>query len=55
MQYGENANDVQLLELIPNTAYALSLFALHGKDASAPLDEQGVTCMLTYIHIQTFL
>lgn len=55
MQVRENVNDVQLLELLPNTAYALSLYALHGNAASAPLIDQGVTCMLTYIHIQTSL
>lgn len=55
MQLRENQNDVQLPELLPNTAYALSLFALHGNDASAPLNDQGVTCRLTYIHIQTIV
>ncbi|KAF7690441.1 hypothetical protein HF521_012245 [Silurus meridionalis] len=46
MRFGENVNDVQLLELIPNTAYALTLFALHGEAASAPLIDQGVTLPL---------
>ncbi|XP_058235769.1 collagen alpha-1(XII) chain isoform X2 [Hemibagrus wyckioides] len=46
MQLRENENDVQLLELLPNTAYALSLFALHGNAASAPLNDQGVTLPL---------
>lgn len=55
MRFRENENDVQLLELLPNTAYALFLFALHGDAASAPLNDQGVTCKLTYIHIQTSL
>lgn len=55
MEVREDVNEVQLLELLPNTAYALTSFALHGNAISAPLTDQGVTCMLTYIHIQTGL
>ncbi|XP_012693541.2 collagen alpha-1(XII) chain isoform X2 [Clupea harengus] len=35
--------DIQLKKLIPNTAYTLSVFALHGESASDPLTDQGVT------------
>lgn len=35
--------DIQLKKLIPNTAYTLSVFALHGEAASDPLTDQGVT------------
>ncbi|XP_067097113.1 collagen alpha-1(XII) chain [Osmerus mordax] len=40
---GADASDVQLQQLVPNTAYSLSLFALHGEAASDPLMDQGVT------------
>uniref|UniRef100_A0A673X5J4 Collagen alpha-1(XII) chain n=1 Tax=Salmo trutta TaxID=8032 RepID=A0A673X5J4_SALTR len=39
----EDTTDVQLVQMIPNTAYTLSIFALHGESASDPLTEQGVT------------
>lgn len=39
-------NDVQLMQLLPNTAYSISLFALHGEAASEPLIDRGVTCTL---------
>uniref|UniRef100_A0A8C7K2X2 Collagen alpha-1(XII) chain n=1 Tax=Oncorhynchus kisutch TaxID=8019 RepID=A0A8C7K2X2_ONCKI len=39
----EDTTDVQLMQLIPNTAYTLSIFALHGESASDPLTKQGVT------------
>ncbi|XP_048083246.1 collagen alpha-1(XII) chain isoform X1 [Alosa alosa] len=35
--------DIQLKKLIPNTAYTLSVFALHGEAASDPLTDTGVT------------
>ncbi|XP_073783716.1 collagen alpha-1(XII) chain isoform X3 [Danio rerio] len=38
--------DVQLKKLLPNTAYSVSLFALHGDYASEPLIDQGVTLPL---------
>uniref|UniRef100_A0A4W6E2Z3 Collagen alpha-1(XII) chain n=1 Tax=Lates calcarifer TaxID=8187 RepID=A0A4W6E2Z3_LATCA len=38
--------EVQLVKLLPNTAYTLSLFALHGESASEPLTKQGVTLPL---------
>lgn len=40
-----DVNDVQLVQLIPNTAYTISLYALHGEAASDALVDQGVTCM----------
>uniref|UniRef100_A0A6Q2XLD9 Collagen alpha-1(XII) chain n=1 Tax=Esox lucius TaxID=8010 RepID=A0A6Q2XLD9_ESOLU len=36
--------DVQLAQLTPNTAYAVTIMSLHGETASDPLTEQGVTC-----------
>uniref|UniRef100_A0A4W5P3T0 Collagen alpha-1(XII) chain n=1 Tax=Hucho hucho TaxID=62062 RepID=A0A4W5P3T0_9TELE len=43
IRVGEDTTDVQLVQLIPNTAYTLSIFALHGESASDPLTKQGVT------------
>uniref|UniRef100_A0A8C7D060 Collagen alpha-1(XII) chain n=1 Tax=Oncorhynchus kisutch TaxID=8019 RepID=A0A8C7D060_ONCKI len=43
MRVGGDTTDVQLVQLIPNTAYTLSILALHGQSASDPLTEQGVT------------
>lgn len=45
IRVGGDITDVQLVKLFPNTAYTLSLFALHGELASDPLTKQGVTCM----------
>lgn len=44
VRVGGQTTDVQLVKLLPNTAYTLSLFALHGESASEPLTKQGVTC-----------
>uniref|UniRef100_A0A672NTY1 Collagen type XII alpha 1 chain n=1 Tax=Sinocyclocheilus grahami TaxID=75366 RepID=A0A672NTY1_SINGR len=46
MRVGADVNDVQLLQLLPNTAYSISLFALHGEAASKPLIDRGVTLPL---------
>ncbi|KAM9435215.1 collagen alpha-1(XII) chain isoform 2-T2 [Clarias gariepinus] len=46
MEVRENVDDVQLLELLPNTEYAVTLFALHGNARSAPIIDQGVTLPL---------
>ncbi|XP_054652752.1 collagen alpha-1(XII) chain isoform X3 [Dunckerocampus dactyliophorus] len=46
IRVGSDTTDVQLVKLIPNTAYSLSLFALHGESASQPLTQQGVTLPL---------
>ncbi|KAF7662981.1 hypothetical protein LDENG_00222290 [Lucifuga dentata] len=46
MRVGADTTDVQLVKLLPNTAYTLSLFALHGESASEPLTQQGVTLPL---------
>uniref|UniRef100_A0A673FYL7 Collagen alpha-1(XII) chain n=1 Tax=Sinocyclocheilus rhinocerous TaxID=307959 RepID=A0A673FYL7_9TELE len=46
MRVGADVNDVQLLQLLPNTAYSISLFALHGEAASEPLIDRGVTLPL---------
>ncbi|XP_061599580.1 collagen alpha-1(XII) chain-like isoform X2 [Cololabis saira] len=43
IRVGAVTTDVQLVKLLPNTAYTLSLFALHGESASEPLTKQGVT------------
>ncbi|XP_073348827.1 collagen alpha-1(XII) chain [Pagrus major] len=40
---GGDITNVQLVQLIPNTAYSISLYALHGEAASDPLDGTGVT------------
>uniref|UniRef100_A0A8C1JIG0 Collagen alpha-1(XII) chain n=1 Tax=Cyprinus carpio TaxID=7962 RepID=A0A8C1JIG0_CYPCA len=44
--FAADVNDVQLLQLLPNTAYSISLFALHGEAASEPLIDRGVTLPL---------
>ncbi|KAM3870859.1 collagen alpha-1(XII) chain-like [Diretmus argenteus] len=46
MRVGGDVTEVQLVKLFPNTAYTLSIFALHGESASEPLTEQGVTLPL---------
>ncbi|XP_046901401.1 collagen alpha-1(XII) chain isoform X1 [Hypomesus transpacificus] len=46
IRVGGEVTDLQLVQLIPNTAYTLSIFALHGESASDPLTEQGVTLPL---------
>ncbi|XP_039992556.1 collagen alpha-1(XII) chain isoform X4 [Xiphias gladius] len=46
IRVGGDTTDVQLVKLLPNTAYMLSLFALHGESASGPLTNQGVTLPL---------
>ncbi|XP_061158183.1 collagen alpha-1(XII) chain-like isoform X19 [Syngnathus typhle] len=38
--------DAQLVKLTPNTAYTVSILALHGERASEPLRQQGVTLPL---------
>uniref|UniRef100_A0A3B3U400 Collagen type XII alpha 1 chain n=1 Tax=Poecilia latipinna TaxID=48699 RepID=A0A3B3U400_9TELE len=43
LRVGAGTTDVQLVKLLPNTAYTLSLFALYGETASQPLTQQGVT------------
>ncbi|XP_014859001.1 PREDICTED: collagen alpha-1(XII) chain isoform X2 [Poecilia mexicana] len=43
LRVGAGTADVQLVRLLPNTAYTLSLFALYGEAASQPLTQQGVT------------
>uniref|UniRef100_A0A8D3DLB6 Collagen alpha-1(XII) chain n=1 Tax=Scophthalmus maximus TaxID=52904 RepID=A0A8D3DLB6_SCOMX len=43
IRVGGDTTDVQLVKLLPDTAYTLSLFALHGESASEPLTKQGVT------------
>ncbi|XP_038127547.1 collagen alpha-1(XII) chain isoform X1 [Cyprinodon tularosa] len=43
LRAGAGTTDIQLVRLIPNTAYTLSLFALYGEAASEPLTQQGVT------------
>ncbi|XP_018599207.2 collagen alpha-1(XII) chain isoform X2 [Scleropages formosus] len=40
---GPEDTAIQLVELIPNTAYSISLFALYDETASSPLTDQGVT------------
>ncbi|KAM8725153.1 collagen alpha-1(XII) chain isoform 2-T3 [Acanthopagrus schlegelii] len=40
---GGDITSVQLVQLIPNTEYSISLYALHGEAASDPLEGTGVT------------
>ncbi|KAG7465749.1 hypothetical protein MATL_G00156840 [Megalops atlanticus] len=46
MKVGGDVTDVLLMELIPDTAYTLSIYALHGDATSDPLTDQGVTLPL---------
>uniref|UniRef100_A0A8C9RCC6 Collagen alpha-1(XII) chain n=1 Tax=Scleropages formosus TaxID=113540 RepID=A0A8C9RCC6_SCLFO len=46
LSVGSDVTTVLLENLIPNTAYTLSIFALHGGATSDPLSDQGVTCHL---------
>ncbi|XP_051942784.1 collagen alpha-1(XII) chain isoform X5 [Hippocampus zosterae] len=46
IRVGSDTTDVQLVKLFPNTAYSVSLLALHGDAASQPLTQQGVTSPL---------
>lgn len=50
IRVGGDTTDVQLVKLLPDTAYTLSLFALHGESASEPLTKQGVTRMCSLNH-----
>lgn len=43
-------NDVQLQQLFPDTAYAVSLHAVHGDSASLPLGDRGVTRTSALFH-----
>uniref|UniRef100_A0A7N8XBM6 Collagen alpha-1(XII) chain n=1 Tax=Mastacembelus armatus TaxID=205130 RepID=A0A7N8XBM6_9TELE len=43
LRVGEDVANVQLVQLIPNTAYTITLYALHGEFASDPLEDKGVT------------
>uniref|UniRef100_A0A3Q4AFB8 Collagen alpha-1(XII) chain n=1 Tax=Mola mola TaxID=94237 RepID=A0A3Q4AFB8_MOLML len=46
IRVGGDTSDVQLVKLFPNTAYTLTLSALHGESVSEPLTKQGVTLPL---------
>ncbi|XP_030624856.1 collagen alpha-1(XII) chain isoform X2 [Chanos chanos] len=46
MRVRGDVTDVQLRQLLPKTAYTLSIFALHGDAASDPLTDQAVTLPL---------
>uniref|UniRef100_A0A7N6B6R2 Collagen alpha-1(XII) chain n=1 Tax=Anabas testudineus TaxID=64144 RepID=A0A7N6B6R2_ANATE len=43
VRVGGDVTNVQLVQLIPNTAYSIILYALHGEAASDPLERRGVT------------
>lgn len=45
VRVGQYQTDIQLVKLLPNTAYGISVLALHGESASKPLSDQGVTRM----------
>ncbi|XP_068607999.1 collagen alpha-1(XII) chain [Brachionichthys hirsutus] len=46
VRVGGVTTDVQLVKLLPNTAYMVTLYALHGESTSQPLAKQGVTLPL---------
>ncbi|KAK1796221.1 hypothetical protein P4O66_009300, partial [Electrophorus voltai] len=46
MRLTASVNRVLLPQLVPNTAYTISLFALHGEGISEPFMDQGVTLPL---------
>ncbi|XP_077586812.1 collagen alpha-1(XII) chain isoform X3 [Stigmatopora nigra] len=46
IRVGSATTDYQLVKLTPNTAYTVSILALHGEAASQPLVQQGVTLPL---------
>ncbi|KAJ8288713.1 hypothetical protein COCON_G00013720 [Conger conger] len=46
MRVGADVTNVQLESLIPDTAYSITLYALHGEATSDPLVDQGVTLPL---------
>ncbi|CAG09869.1 unnamed protein product [Tetraodon nigroviridis] len=46
VRVGRDKTDTQLVRLLPNTAYGISVLALHGESASKPLSDQGVTLPL---------
>ncbi|XP_075940078.1 collagen alpha-1(XII) chain [Anarhichas minor] len=43
VRVGGDVSDVQLVQLIPNTQYSISLYALYGEAVSEPLEGRGVT------------
>ncbi|XP_040920044.1 collagen alpha-1(XII) chain isoform X3 [Toxotes jaculatrix] len=43
VRVGGDVTSLQLVQLMPNTAYSLTLYALHGEAASDPLEGRGVT------------
>lgn len=45
MRVGPSVNEVQLVDLIPNTEYTLTAYVLYGDITSDPLTSQEVTCM----------
>lgn len=45
MRVGPSVNEVQLVDLIPNTEYTLTAYVLFGDMKSDPLTTQEVTCM----------
>ncbi|KAA8582941.1 hypothetical protein FQN60_015487 [Etheostoma spectabile] len=47
VRVGGGVTNVQLVELTPNTAYTITLYALHGEAASKPLEGRGVTLPLS--------
>lgn len=45
MRVGPSVNEVQLVDLIPNTEYTLTAYVSFGDMTSDPLTTQEVTCM----------
>lgn len=55
MRVGPSVNEVQLVDLIPNTEYTLTAYVLFGDMQSDPLTTQEVTCMDILIFVLLLL
>ncbi|XP_019714896.1 collagen alpha-1(XII) chain-like [Hippocampus comes] len=43
-----DVSDIQLAQLLPNTAYSISVLAQYGEAISQPMKSVGVTCKCTH-------
>lgn len=55
MRVGPSVNEVQLVDLIPNTEYTLTAYVSFGDITSDPLTTQEVTCMGISIFVFSLL